>query len=270
MHGEQKTYYPLGNLQTSLHYDSGDLHGVKAMWDNTGALLEEATYDHGKLNGRFFEKMRDGKEVVYHYKNNRREGLHEVYYPSHEYFGKVKALEVTYVNDVPEGEAFEYSEAGVKLATTPYVKGMKEGVIKVFYPKGGTRATAEFHADKQHGPSLQYYPSGKVFVEAHFADDLKEGEEKTYYENGKLAKSIPYKQGQIHGTYKEWTDQGMLTFEGEYKEGKRHGKFNKFYESGKPWLLQTFLNDELHGVKKSYDKDGSVVESKFDKGKKLG
>ena len=251
LHGEQKTSHPSGTLHTSIVYDKGDLHGLKSMWDQNGNLLEEANYVNGKLNGRFFEKAQDGKEIVFHYKDNRREGLHEVDYPSHEYFGRVKALEINFVNDVAEGEALEYNEAGIKIATTPYLHGAKEGVARIFSPKGQLMMSIEFHGDKRNGPSLQYYPDGKLFVEGSFVDDLKQGEEKTYFENGKLAKSIPYKKGNTDGLYKEWTDQGVLTFEAEFKDGKRHGKFNKFFENGKPYLLQTFADDELHGVKRA-------------------
>lgn len=267
--GEQHTYYPDGTVQTSVCYQNGDLHGVKAMWDQGGTLLEEAFYDKGKLNGRFFERARDGREIVYHYKENKREGLHEVYYPSHEYFGKLKALQVNFVNDLAEGDALEYNEAGVKIAVTPYVKGEKEGISQIFSPKGNVLMSIEFHQDKRHGPSIQYFPSGEIFVESHYINDLKDREEKTYYESGLLAKCIPYKNGVIHGLYQEWNDQGLLTFEGEYKEGKRHGKFNKFYESGNPRLMQTFADDVLDGIKKSFSEDGTVNESKFLRGKKI-
>ncbi len=112
MEGEQRTYYPSGRLHTVITYDDGELSGLKAMWDEEGNLLEEAHYINGKLTGRFFEKTRDGREVIYHYKNNRREGLHQVFFPSKEAFGKIKALEVNFVNHQAEGEALEYNEEG--------------------------------------------------------------------------------------------------------------------------------------------------------------
>ncbi|HEY2810123.1 MAG TPA: toxin-antitoxin system YwqK family antitoxin [Rhabdochlamydiaceae bacterium] len=267
--GEQKTYYPNGAVHTCVYYKNGELHGMKAMWDAEGNLLEEAWYENGKLSGRFFEKMRDGKEQVFHYKNNRREGMHEIYYPSQESFTRVKGLEVNFVNDLAEGDAIEYNEEGIKSAVTPYVKGKKEGVAKVYSPKGTLMMSISFKEDKRHGPSVQYYPDGKVHTECDFADDLKEGEEKSYFHSGKLAKIIPYKSGQIHGLYKQWNENNILVFEGEYNEGKRHGKFHKFYEDGKPLLLQSFADDQLHGVKKKYDASGVVTETKFDMGKKI-
>ena len=51
--------------------------------------------------------------------------------------------------------------------------------------------------------------------------------------------------------------------------GKRHGKFNKYYLDGKPKVFQTFFEDELDGVKKSFALDGSVMETRYEKGKKF-
>lgn len=269
LEGEQRSFYPTGAVQTVVNYSHGQLHGLKAMWNDQGVLIEEATYDHDKLTGRFFEKIADGKEMIFHYKDNKKEGLHEVYYPSHDYFGKVKALEVNFVNDLAEGDAIEYNESGVKVAQTRYVHGKKEGEAHIFSPKGEVLAIISFHDDKRHGPSVQYYSQGKVFVEGHYVDDLKEGVEKTYYEDGRIAKEIPYHAGQIHGKYQEWNPQGALVFEGEYKEGKREGVFNKYYDNGNPWVLQSFHDDQLHGIKKSYDPEGKLTESRFDQGKKV-
>lgn len=267
--GEQKTYHPSGALHTSIAYQNGELHGIKAMWDQEGNLTEEARYEKGKLNGRFFEKLRDGKEQVFHYKDNRREGPHEIYFPPHDFFGKVKALEVNFIQDLAEGDAIEYNEEGNKVAATPYVKGKKEGTAKLFSAKGALLMTIQFHEDNREGATVQYFVDGKVHVEGRYANDLKDGEEKTYFPSGKLAKIIPYKNGQIHGLYQEWNDQDILVFEGEYKDGQRHGKFNKFYGDGKPALLQTFAEDQLHGIKKKYDPDGKLFESKYDNGKKI-
>jgi antitoxin component YwqK of YwqJK toxin-antitoxin module len=61
----------------------------------------------------------------------------------------------------------------------------------------------------------------------------------------------------------------MLVFEGEYRDGKRHGKFNKYYDDGKPLLLQSFSDDALDGIKKSFDKEGHSVETKYVQGKKV-
>ncbi|HSX04312.1 MAG TPA: hypothetical protein VLG76_06245 [Rhabdochlamydiaceae bacterium] len=267
--GEQRTFYPSGELQSLVQYKNGTLHGKKLLWDENGESLEEAFYEDGKLNGRFFEKRPDKREIVFHYKNDMREGLHEMYYPPHQFFGKVKALEVPFKDNQPEGEAIEFNEAGVKISTTFFHNGKKEGTSKMFNSNGTLFMTLEFKQDKREGPAIQYFPNGKVFKEVSFQNDEKEGEERTYFDNGKLAAKTFYKNGKQNGLYQEWNQQGVLVFEGEFKDGLRHGKFNKYYDDGKPKLLQVYIEDKLHGTKKSFDPKGMIVETHYNMGKKV-
>ncbi len=269
LHGEQKTFYPNGVTQTVIAYDNGELQGVKALWDAEGNLVEESWYEKSKLDGRFYELTREGREIIYHYKNNKKEGPHAVFYAPHEFFGKVKALEVNFVDDKAEGELSEYNEAGTKIASTFFHQGLKDGPAKVFSPQGHLFMSVEFKNDKKNGSTLQYFPNGKIFKESVFVEDLKEGEERTCFENGKLVSVFKYTHGELDGLCSEWNAEGVLVFEGEYKQGKRHGKFNKFFDDGKPRMLQTFINDQLHGVKKAYDRQGVCVETRYENGKKV-
>lgn len=267
--GEQLSYYPSGATESSLNYKDGKLDGLKALWTEEGELLEEAWYVNGQLNGRFLEKAPDGREIIFQYKNNRKEGLHEIYYPNNQFFGRVKGFEVNYINDLPEGEAIEYNEAGAKLAITHFKAGKKIGPATIFTDKGKIAATFEFKDDKRNGPSKEYFPNGKLFREVEYINDQKTGEERSYFDNGKLAAIAHYKNGEKHGLYQEWNKEGVLVFEGEFKDGLRHGKLNKYYDDGKPKILQTFIDDRLNGVKKAYDPKGNLSESKYDMGKKL-
>ena len=44
---------------------------------------------------------------------------------------------------------------------------------------------------------------------------------------------------------------------------------NKYYDDGRPHLLQTFAEDELHGIKTAYDESGQMTETRFDHGQKM-
>jgi antitoxin component YwqK of YwqJK toxin-antitoxin module len=58
-----------------------------------------------------------------------------------------------------------------------------------------------------------------------------------------------------------------LVFEGEYCAGQRHGIFNKYYADGKPYLLQTFVSDQLDGAKRKFDQDGKETVTYYEVGK---
>ncbi|MCI0382332.1 MAG: hypothetical protein L0207_04700 [Chlamydiae bacterium] len=267
--GEQRSFYTGGKTQTIVQYKDGKLHGMKALWDEEGNIVEEAWYENDRLNGKFFEKAKDGKEIVFHYKDNKKDGLHEIFFPPHPQFGKMKALEIHFQNDLPEGDVIEYSQEGKIISITPYHQGKKHGIAKVFLPEGSLFMTLGFANDLTHGEMLQYFPNGKIYKNCQFVNGNKEGEEKTYFINGKLAALVFLKNGKQDGLYQEWNQNGILIFEGEYKEGLRHGKFNKYYDDGKPKLLQVFVEDQLHGVKKAFDSKGNVQESQYEMGKKI-
>jgi antitoxin component YwqK of YwqJK toxin-antitoxin module len=75
-------------------------------------------------------------------------------------------------------------------------------------------------------------------------------------------------EGQLEGKAQHWNESGVLIFEAEYKDGKQHGKFMKYYDNGNPRLEQYFIEGKLDGVKKSFDAEGNVVETRYENGVK--
>ena len=265
LEGPQKTFFENGRIEVLITYENGVLNGVKSLWNDMGVLLEEARYSKGVLEGQFFQRTPQGQEVVYHYHNNRREGLHQVFYPHEEEGERVKALEANYVDDLPEGELSEFSEDGSKVASTFYQHGLKEGVSSLYAPDGKLVMTVRFKKDIRDGIAVQYYPNSKIARQVMFVNGLKEGDEKSYHENGEPASVVSYKNDKQHGLSLEWNERGILVFEGEFQEGIRHGKFNKYDDNGKPVLLQTFYEDRLNGVKKSF-RNGQITEQNYKMG----
>lgn len=270
LHGEQKSYYPNGAIKTLIGYDDGVLSGLKALWDQDGNLLEESKYVNGKLEGRHFEKDQEGREIVYHYKNSKREGPHYIYYPLDVTDGeKVKAIEGTYVNNKIHGEVTEYDPSGGKISVTNYKNGKKDGDAELFHRNGRTAIRLAFKDDLREGPSCQYYPTGQLYKEVEFVKDQKDGKEKTYFEDGRMNSIYPYKNGKLEGKAEHWNESGTLIFQAEYKEGNQHGRFMKYYDTGKPRLEQYYVDGKLDGVKKSYDQDGKIIETHYENGVKV-
>jgi len=269
LQGDAETFYPTGQLQSFKRYRDNELHGTSASWDQEGNLLVEICYEEGKMNGRFFQKLEDGKEVIYHYRKNQRHGPHQIYYPVQEGMAKQKAFEVTFEEGFPEGDAIEYDEKGNKLSSTFYVQGLKEGSCQIFN-KGALLMQISFKKDKKHGTLNEYYPKGEILSDVSYQEDQKHGEEKSYFRDGTPAHYAQYVHDKLEGRSYRWNEKGIIIFEGEYKEGLRVGKFNKYYDDGKPRVLQTFLNDQLHGIKKSYDEKGICSESRWEHGKRVG
>ena len=56
LHGEQKTFYENKQVEMLVHYDHGNLEGMKALFNEKGICFEESNYKNNKLEGRFFQK----------------------------------------------------------------------------------------------------------------------------------------------------------------------------------------------------------------------
>lgn len=260
LHGEQKGFYPNGNIESIVTYEDGVLQGLKSIWDIEGHLIQESWYENGRLEGRFFQRDKQGREVVTYYEGNRKHGPFEAYYPEHPKYGKVKAIEATYVNGKLEGEMLEYSETGSKIKSTPYKNDKKEGVGHLFDPRGLLVLKVQFKNDLKEGDSIQYFPNGRVFKQIPYVKDQIHGFEKTYHPDGTLANQAAYENGQLHGLSQSWNEAGVLIFEGEYFSGKKHGKFNKYYDDGTPRVLQTYKDNELI-AKENFDPEGNSLRA---------
>ena len=244
--GENKTFYPSGAISSVISYDNGKMHGLRASWDEKGNVLKESRYNQGKLEGRYLEKDSEGRTIVYHYENNRKEGPHIIYYPERMTEGKsIKALEASYTNGRLEGKLLEYNTNGEQLSFVSYKADLKEGPAEVFYPKG------------------------KLCKEMNFSKNQKEGEVKSYFENGRLESVYRYVNDELDGLAQHWNEQGVLIFEATYSKGKQHGKFLKFYDDGKPRLEQNYVQGKLEGAKKNWDIKGNLKETLYKEGVKI-
>jgi len=266
---EHKAYYPNGNIQSVTTYDYGKLHGKKIIYSEENDILEELEYKHDLVEGRYFQRLPDGREVVFHYKNNLKEGPHTVSYPPNSKGERIKAIEATYKNDMIEGKTFEYDEKGHCITEQTFKNNKKEGISYVYTPKGNVMMKIPFKNDLQDGKVIQYYPNGRTYKQTNVKNGKRDGEEKTFHENGRLKAISSYRNDLLEGLSKNFTDNEDLIFEGNYQSGERHGSFKKYYADGSLKLEQSFINDKLHGEKKKYDKDKNVVVTKYEHGKKI-
>jgi antitoxin component YwqK of YwqJK toxin-antitoxin module len=144
LHGEQKSFYANGDLLSSIHYEDGLLHGKKVIFQEDGSSIEEAFYQKGKLHGVLKQKDASGKEVRCTYVKNQKEGSFEIYYPLHQGYGIVKAVEAIHKDGVVDGDMKEFDEAGNLMKITHYNKGVKEGVFNKYFDDGSLRISQIF------------------------------------------------------------------------------------------------------------------------------
>ncbi len=259
--GERKFFYPSGAIKELASFSGGVLNGLQSNWDEKGNVVKEARYLNGNLEGRYLEKDADGRTIVYHYENNRKNGPHIIYYAEHLTEGKqVKSLEANFVNGRFEGKLLEYDLQGVQRAYTNYEAGVKNGAAVLYYPNGKPNSKFNFKQGKRDGVSQTFYPKGALLKEVIFSKDQKEGEEKTYFEKGHLKSVYRYEENQLNGLAQQWNESGVLIFEANYTKGKQNGRFVKFYDDGKPRLEHNYVEGKLEGMKKNWDTQGNLTE----------
>ena len=267
MHGLQEIYFENGEPEAKMTYLDGVLHGNKMSWEEvSGEILEESYYNKGRLEGRLFERLLDGREVYMHYVRGMREGAYVEFFPPNDRFGKVKAIEAMYTNDQLEGYVTEYTPDGLKMTSTHYKKNLRDGLFIVFSVEGGLLKSIEYKSGKKHGKWIEFFPSGKLALQAFYQENNLSGEKVKYFETGQMASKTHYVLGKKHGESRQWSEDGILLFDGEYVKGLRDGAFNKYYSDGAPKIEQSYRNDLLHGYKKVYSKLGELAESYYKDG----
>lgn len=61
LHGERKTFYADGEVETREHFEEGKLHGEREIFFPTGEIWYRENYNNGKLDGERFSYSPNGK-----------------------------------------------------------------------------------------------------------------------------------------------------------------------------------------------------------------
>ncbi len=176
-------------------------------------------------------------------------------------------------------------------------RGLKQGKWQKTYSNGALRYTGTFKDDKPVGVFKYYYPSGELKAVIKYSADGKSSYAETYQLNGKpLAKGKyigkkrdstwifysdidgkkvsekNYKNGILHGkSIIYFPDKGIPSQIIEYRNGLKNGKSERFYTDGKPFSLETYVNDTLNGPFKIWSPEGKLeMEGYYKNGNQSG
>ncbi|MCC7051598.1 MAG: hypothetical protein IT239_07465 [Bacteroidia bacterium] len=177
----------------------------------------------------------------------------------------IKALEMTYVNGVPNGTAKEYYLPGYgfpgdeKLKTSlPYVSGKREGLSVTYtYQKNGKfdlkgqqiKSNEKHFKNDEIVRDITYYENGKIATDL----DYSTGINKEYYANGNLAtlktkKSNPdYGSTFYDGPWQEYFENGKIQLDGIKKDAKWFGKLQEYYSNGKTAKIENYALGDMEG-----------------------
>ena len=150
----------------------------------------------------------------------------------------------------------------------------KDGIFKKKFPNGMRDETTYKHG-KMDGPYRSYWKNGNLRLEINYKNDKADGIIRIYHDNGNIAQEHGKKNGKDDGIWNYYDDNGKLIAQNAYKDGLLLGKdgqpFNgthkQYFDYGW-WQEDNYVNGQIDGVSKLYNKAGKPsVEKKYVKGK---
>lgn len=214
-------------------YKEGRLEGVRKLYYPDGKTLQaEAVFADGKIDGVSKTYFRNGQvETEKEFKMGIEDGFDRRYDSE---TGKL-TLDTYYKDGKPDGRWTEHlsGNRGDFTRTSGYKDGLREGEYAEIRADGRPREKGAYKAGKKEGVWTTYRDGGQPEISVTYKAGEKNGEEIRYYTDGKPEKSTYYLNGKRDGLCRDYYfDNGKVKSEFTYKAGKQEGLYKRFYEDG--------------------------------------
>ncbi len=193
LEGENKIFYPDGQLSIKTFYKEGELDGEFLYYNEKGALKQKKYFEAGKLVGTYTAYFNVGEEIP--------------------------EFIIPYKEDKIQEKALEYFANGKLYSEIPFKDGERHGIEKIFYLNGNLSNELTYVNGKLHGPYKLYHPDGKISETGTYKDDLLQGSYTTYYPDGTLQSEANYLNGSLDGSYTYYDYDGKKYYNYGYKKG---------------------------------------------------
>lgn len=209
---------------------------------------EKFLYHGNEINGK-----KDGPWLIYYaqdsslhkvenYKMGLKQGLFLQFSTrstliSEEYFD----------NDLPEGLARNYTNAGIVETVNFYHKGKLEGIQKKYYEnrRDNLSELSNYKNGKKEGISKWFDLEGNVIAEYNYQNGLLDGAQRSFYQSGQLRSIDHFIKNQYEGESIEYYEDGKVKLSGQYQNGEKQGKWQKFDNNGRVEHTEIYKNGQL-------------------------
>lgn len=257
-HGEQKEFYPNGQLKNITRYEQGLQVGEDVRY-----------YANGNLAGTLYFKIFEGKDGP----ESLRHGEIEQYHVSG--YLQVKGR---FEKGEREGLWLEYNKDGLE-AEKEYVDGKVHGSVTLYYKNGEVMERYHYYDEVvvngtllhtvTNGKRSVYYESGNIKKVQSYKWGKLVGEQKEYFENGQLKSLRVIDEDRQNREITGYDEQGRKTAEVRQKRDTQNRDIDKWMDHGKNILWrdgvlyrdENYLNDNLHGKSKVYYQNASLKSS---------
>lgn len=145
------------------------------------------------------------------------------------------------------------------MVETPYKNNKEHGAKKYYDKYGNLQGVKQYKNGIRHGVETWFYTSGRIKTETYFKYGFIQHINE-YYRSGDLTESIPFKNGVKHGRTLYLRADRTAIESIEYSGGQRNGYSYIYHKDGITLKeLKHYVNDELHGVCKTFNEEGELV-----------
>lgn len=185
------------------------------------------------------------------------------------------ASEGEFKNGVPVGLWKSYYPDGVIKSTGYKTNGLSDSIWNFYNSQGLLTQRYQYKNDKKNGCAQQFDSLGNVFFEMYYVDDVAIGEKQWLYPDGSIKKQVLFVNGKEEGLSLEFNEDGAVITEELYdngflkdrteynrldENGKKTGLWREYYSDGTIKTEQNFRNGEKHGIAKTYNQKGKLVD----------
>ncbi len=248
---------------------------------HNGQVSSEGLLIDGQPNGYWKNYYRDGTlRSEGNRKNFKLDSTWVFYTPE----GTVDMI-INYQEGLKNGLRVNYKEE--EIVTEQFIDDVKHGWEKVFYPDSALKREVFWDNGRKHGMEKVYDREGNItaimnydrgflvsreYINQRDQQGRKQGPWKSFYEDGTLKWEGVYLEGEKHGIFKSYNPDGSLEGIQKWVMGERQTRDpavadsevkRNYYPTGEIRVMASYLDGELHGVRREFDFLGNVAASQI-------
>ncbi|MDR1475879.1 MAG: hypothetical protein LBI20_00980 [Holosporales bacterium] len=172
---------------------------------------------------------------------------------------------IQYVEGLKHGVTrFFDKSSGLVLSEITYFNDVIDGEVKQYYPNGAILSIITYKTGIQNGPFISYYENGMKQLESYYVNGKQDGVVITYDEFGDKITESPYHNGVKHGKnivyYPKIYGGGIFELS-YYESGNLRGDKVTFYDTGEVMTITPYICGKAQQYTKNYAKNGEELRS---------
>lgn len=284
--GTERTWYADGQLAGEHQLRDGVLHGDSKYFGDAGAVLYEARFADGKLDGPRRLGGGNSLRLEDQWRAGRPHGTRQVWRRS--------TLELELAFDEagqPHGPFAAWRDRRTPREQGSYQHGQRHGLWRWTGRDGKLEREGTYIEGQRHG-SWREWVAGVLVLQGRYVHGKPHGTFRffsergaalgrcrlrqgtgvytTFHDNRKPATRTTLVDGQREGAYRELSMRGQVLVQGSYRAGRRHGTWLERDANGKRTREATYVDGVLDGVVRRYAADRLASETTFVRGVRQG